>query len=168
MVVNRRVKMGNRIAELSDMEAVYSLRKLTAWVDTEIDLADEEGVRRFVEKAATAALGKRQAKDFMAVFDSRKSSAELSRACLTAIESDPDLLEEARGELDAVLAKPPKTQQMDLGISLGLLALAGMAMFLSGSLKIKTKNFELEYKGSKTVPEIFKAVLSKMPGWGGG
>jgi ABC-type antimicrobial peptide transport system ATPase subunit len=55
---------------------------------------------------------------------------------------------------------------MDMGLSLGLLALAGMAMPLSGSLKIKARDFEMTYQGNaQAVEMIFKGVLPKIPGW---
>lgn len=157
-----------RISELSDMEAVFSLRQLTRAVDTGIDLADEAGVRRFVETAAAEALeDPEEVRAFMALFEAPETAARVARACLATVEERPALLEDHAAGLDPILDNPPRAQQMDMGLSLGLLTLAGVAMFLSGSLKIKTKSFELDYKGSEQVAEIFKAVLPRIPGWKG-
>ena len=155
-----------QISELNDMEAVFSLRQLTRAVDTDIDLTNEAGVRSFVEKAAQQALQEKgEVEKFMQMFEQPDTAAIVARACLSSVQEQPALLPEQTGELESILNNPPRTQQMDLGISLGLLALAGMAMFLSGSLKIKTKDFELEYQGSDKVVDIFKSVLPKIPGW---
>lgn len=155
-----------QISELNDMEAVFGLRQLTRNINTDIDLADESSVRAFVENAADRALANPvDAHAFMALFDQPETAARVARACLTSIQEQPGLLEDQANQLTPILDNPPRTQQMDMGISLGLLALAGMAMFLSGSLKIKSKEFELEYQGSDKVVDIFKAVLAKIPGW---
>ncbi len=159
--------MEKRIADLSDMEAVYSLHILASKLDSGLDLADEAGVRQFVETAGRVALGSERAREFMNLFETPEAAADLSRACLAAIESAPGILGEAGGEFEKVMARPPKTQQMDMGISLGLLTLAGMAMLLSGSLKVTTNDLVVEYKGNDKVVEIFKAVLAMVPGWPG-
>jgi hypothetical protein len=101
----------------------------------------------------------------MALFERPDAAATLARACLASVQEQPTLLEDQADELPSILENPPRTQQMDMGISLGLLALAGMAMFLSGSLKVKTKDFELEYQGNENVVKIFKALLPRIPGW---
>jgi hypothetical protein len=153
------------VSNLNDMEAVFSLRQLTKNVDTDIDLTDEAGVRAFVENAAEHALANsNEVAAFMSLFEQPESAASVARACLASVQEQPSLLEDQTDQLTLILDNPPRTQQMDMGISLGLLALAGMAMFLSGSLKIKTKDFKLEYQGSDKVTDIFKAVLPKIPG----
>ncbi len=154
------------VFELNDMEAVFGLRQLTNNVDTNIDLADEASVRTLVKTAAERALANsNDVTAFMALFEQPEAAASIARACLASVQEQPSLLEDQTGQLALILDNPPRTQQMDMGISLGLLALAGVAMFLSGSLKIKSKNFELEYQGSDKVVDIFKAVLPKIPGW---
>ena len=155
-----------QISELNDMEAVFGLRQLTRNVDTDIDLADEARVRAFVESAAGRALaGPDEVQAFLALFERPDAAASVARACLASVQEQPTLLEDQADELPSILENPPRTQQMDMGLSLGLLALAGMAMFLSGSLKVKTKDFELEYQGNENVVKIFKALLPRIPGW---
>lgn len=147
------------IEDLTNMEAVYSLHRVTSgfsWVDLE----DPEGVRTLVVKLAGAGLGgSAEAEAFMTRFEDDDHAGELARACLLAIQENPTLLEGAQASLNKLLESPPRTQQMDMGISFGILALAGMAMFLSGSLNIKAGDFELDYKGSEAVAGIFKVVL---------
>ena len=159
-----------QISKLSNMEAVYSLRELTRDVDSGINLADEPSVRAYVKTAAERALSDpAKISEFMALFEKPETAADVARAVLASVEEEPELIEDQAAKLHKIfLADPPRTQQMDMGISLGLLALAGMAMFLSGSLKIKTKDFDLNYQGNAQVIKIFEAVLPKIPGWMGG
>ncbi len=158
--------MAKQIANLNDMQAVYSLHRLASKQSSGIDLDNTMEVKKFVEDAARDALGNEQAQDFMKLFKSDKSAGDLARACLVSVQKDSELIEGASGELDTLLLNPPETRQMDGGIGLGLLALAGLAMFLSGTLKIKTKDGgEFVYEGSEQVTEIFKTVLNLVPGW---
>ena len=151
------------IQNLNDMQAVYCLHRLTSQFAPGANLEDEEAVRQFVEHAAHQGLGADQADEFMALFEDDRRATDVARACLTVIRENPEMLEGSSGPLESLLESPPATNQMDLGISFGLLALAGMAMFLAGSLKIKTKDFELDYQGSEVVGEVFGAILSKLP-----
>ena len=155
-----------KISDLNDMEAVFGLRKFTEAFGDDIDLTDEGAVRSFVEENAQQALeDPNDVEAFMELFEQPKTAAGLARACLSTIHEQPELLGAETDQLEDILENPLRAQQMDMGISLGLLALAGMAMFLSGSLKIKTKNVDIEYQGSDAVVDIFKAVLPKIPGW---
>ena len=157
--------MAKSIAQLDDMEAIYSPYLLTSKYASGLDLDDPPSVQEFVRTYASETLGEAQAKNFMALFESEATAAETSRACLAVIESNEDLLEGAADQLKKLLIHPPKTRQADLGMGLGLLPVAGMAMFLSGSLKVQTKDVLIEYKGSYKGAEVIKAVFDRLSGW---
>jgi hypothetical protein len=162
----------DQIQQLDDAQAVYTLyRSVEPYADPDqINLDDAAQVREIVHAAFANAVGEARADELMAGFASDAQASDLARATLVALRERPELIEGVDSEIDANLAEPPSEEKMDLGISLGLLALAGMAMAFMGTLEVKRETSEgpegrkaswsVVFSGSDKVPELVSGILS--------
>jgi hypothetical protein len=160
------------IQELSDSESVYALyRSLEAQVeDAQIDHPDD--VRDIARAGLASAVGEGQAAELVSQFEDAANAGELARATLLTLRERPDFVVGVAADIDSYVADPPSEEKMDLGISLGLLALAGLAMALMGSLEVtgdtevsgdaRKSSWSVKFKGSDKVPELVNSILEAL------
>jgi hypothetical protein len=165
-----------KVEDLDNVEAVYTLYVATqenAKTDENpagLDLDDPDRARQLVREALAEAGGEARAAQVLAMLENEDSAGEVARAALSVLREQPDLAGGAGEKVDELMHDPPTAEKLDFGLSLGIFAVASLAMTLMGTIKYESKTETKEgttttsfsFQGSEQAGSFATSLLSKL------
>lgn len=160
-----------QIDELDGIEATFTLNRASQRVTQDV-IQDAEKASRILRSAVSSVAGEEVASHFVE-YVKRDEAGAVARVALGEITRERAEFDKLAGEVDQMLLDPPRADQLDLGISIGMLTLCGLAMVLMSRVEVSSKKeqqadgstsdeFKFVFQGNEAVAKLVTNLVAKL------
>ncbi len=160
-----------KIDELDGIEATFTLNRASQR-STHDAIHDVEKASKILRSAVSSVAGEAVAEQFVDYVKHDEAGA-VARATLVEIAQERAHFGKLAEEVDQMLVDPPRADQLDLGISIGMLTLCGLAMVMMSRVEVSnkreqqadgsaSKEFKFLFQGNEAVAKLVTKLVSKL------